>query len=216
MSQCLRFPTMWHVRPAKPQISLRICAVWSEPLLVGWVFYDCLATDRTPFGVSKLKRRLQTLVRVYTCQNVKLLEISCHGSYLSTTHMLIWFLARTTLNSRLSSFEETQKHQQPHDSNQATSSLFPRQRIVKLVRTLSTIHDKARIKHKTSTHNDSNNKQWPNNNRTTALERKLMGRLNALYWRRIFTLDSAIGKTHRVKLAWRLHNVYNASANILW
>ena len=32
------------------------------------------------FGVSKLKRRLQRLVRVYTCQNVKLLEISCRGS----------------------------------------------------------------------------------------------------------------------------------------
>ena len=29
------------VRPAKPQISLRIRAVWSEPLLVAWVFYDC-------------------------------------------------------------------------------------------------------------------------------------------------------------------------------
>ena len=25
------FPTMWYVRPAMPQISLRICAVWSEP-----------------------------------------------------------------------------------------------------------------------------------------------------------------------------------------
>ena len=34
-----------------------------------------------PFGVSKLKRRLQTLVRVYTFQNVKLLEITCHGSF---------------------------------------------------------------------------------------------------------------------------------------
>ena len=30
----IRFPTMWYVRPAKPQISLRICAVLSEPLLV--------------------------------------------------------------------------------------------------------------------------------------------------------------------------------------
>ena len=27
MSQCMRFPTMWYVRPEKPQISLRICAV---------------------------------------------------------------------------------------------------------------------------------------------------------------------------------------------
>ena len=41
MSQCMRFPTMWYVRPAKPQISLHICAVWSEPLLLAWVFYDC-------------------------------------------------------------------------------------------------------------------------------------------------------------------------------
>ena len=26
--------TLWYVRPAKPQISLRIRAVWSEPLLI--------------------------------------------------------------------------------------------------------------------------------------------------------------------------------------
>ena len=41
MSQCMRFPTMWYVRPAKPQTSLRIRAVWSEPLLVAWIFYEC-------------------------------------------------------------------------------------------------------------------------------------------------------------------------------
>ena len=71
---------MWYVRPAKPHISLRIRAVWSEPFLVAWIFYDCLATDWKPFGVSKLKRRLQSLVQVYTCQNIKLLEISIRGS----------------------------------------------------------------------------------------------------------------------------------------
>ena len=27
LSQCMRFPTMWYVRPAKPQISLRIRTV---------------------------------------------------------------------------------------------------------------------------------------------------------------------------------------------
>ena len=81
MSQCTRFPTMWYVRPAKPRTSLRIRAVWSEPLLVAWLFYDCWATDWTPFGVSKLKRRLQRLVRVYTCEKVILLEISLHSSY---------------------------------------------------------------------------------------------------------------------------------------
>ena len=77
----MRFPTMWYVRPAKPQISLRIRAVWSEPLLVAWIFYECWATDWTPFGVSKLKRRLQRLIWVYTCQNVTLSEITCHGSF---------------------------------------------------------------------------------------------------------------------------------------
>ena len=41
MSQCMRFPTMWYARPAKPQISLRIRAVWTEPLLVARIFYDC-------------------------------------------------------------------------------------------------------------------------------------------------------------------------------
>ena len=76
-SQCMRFPTIYYVRPAKPQISLRIRASWSEPLLVAWIFYDL-----TPFGVSKLKRRLHRLTRVHTCQNVKLLEISFRGSNL--------------------------------------------------------------------------------------------------------------------------------------
>ena len=27
--------------PAQAQTSLRICAVWSEPLLVSWIFYEC-------------------------------------------------------------------------------------------------------------------------------------------------------------------------------
>ena len=39
------------------------------------------ATDRTSFGVSKLKRRLRRLNPVYTCQNATLLEITCLGSY---------------------------------------------------------------------------------------------------------------------------------------
>ena len=77
----MRFPTMWYVRPAKPQISLRIHAVWSEPSLVAWLLYDCKATGWTSFGVSKLKRRMHRHIWVYTCQNATLLEITCHGSY---------------------------------------------------------------------------------------------------------------------------------------
>ena len=33
MSRNMKFPTMWYVRPARSQISMRIRAVWSEPLL---------------------------------------------------------------------------------------------------------------------------------------------------------------------------------------
>ena len=42
ISHDMRFPTMWYVRPAKPQISLLMCAVWPEPLLVAWIFNSCL------------------------------------------------------------------------------------------------------------------------------------------------------------------------------
>ena len=41
MSLDMRFLTMWYVLPATPQISLRIRAVWSEPLLVALIFYEC-------------------------------------------------------------------------------------------------------------------------------------------------------------------------------
>ena len=63
----MRFPTMWYVQPAKPQISLRICAVWLEPLLVAWMLYECKATDWTSFGVSKPKRRLHRPVKMPHC-----------------------------------------------------------------------------------------------------------------------------------------------------
>ena len=65
----MRFPTIWYVWQAKVHISLHIHTVWSEPLLVAWIFYDCSATDQTLFGVSKLKRRLPRLAWVYSWQN---------------------------------------------------------------------------------------------------------------------------------------------------
>ena len=103
MSRGMRFPTMWYVRPAKAQTSLRIRADWSEPLLVALIFYDCLATNRTSFGVSRLKRWLQKFVWVYTCQNATLLEITCHGSIMDeeegpldkSAWAFIWFFAYT-------------------------------------------------------------------------------------------------------------------------
>ena len=58
LSRNMRFPTIWYVWRAKAQISLRICAVWSESLLVAWIFYGSQATDWTSFVVSKLKEML--------------------------------------------------------------------------------------------------------------------------------------------------------------
>ena len=100
MSRDTRFPKMWYVRPVKAQTSLRIRAVWSEPLLAAWVFYDSEATDWTSFGVSKLKRRLHMLIWVYTCQNVTLLEITWHGSIIFSScplciSCLSWFSIKT-------------------------------------------------------------------------------------------------------------------------
>ena len=44
LSHDIRFPTMWYVQPAKAQTSLRICTVWSEPLLVAWIFFYSKST----------------------------------------------------------------------------------------------------------------------------------------------------------------------------
>ena len=78
----MRYPSMWYVRPAKSQISLRICAVWSEPFLVARIFNECQATGRTSLGVSNLKGRPHRLAQVYTCQNATWLEITCRGSFM--------------------------------------------------------------------------------------------------------------------------------------
>ena len=72
LSRDMRFPTMWYVRPAKPQTSLRIRAVWSESLLVTCIFYERSATDWTSFGVSNLKGGCtgsseSTLVKITHC-----------------------------------------------------------------------------------------------------------------------------------------------------
>ena len=45
----MRFPILWYRRPAKAQTSLRIRAVLSEHLLVSYIFYGYLATDRTSY-----------------------------------------------------------------------------------------------------------------------------------------------------------------------
>ena len=95
----MRFPTMLYVRLAKAQTTLRIPASWSEPLQVAWIFYEYSATGWTAFGASKLKKRLNMLVQVYTCQNAKLLEITCHSSYTVFCQNLLLLLFCTFVGS---------------------------------------------------------------------------------------------------------------------
>ena len=86
----MRLPTMWYARPAKPQISLRIRAVWSEPLSVAWVFF-----------IVKLltEHNLEFLSLRGGCRGwsestlVKYLEISCRGSNVigsNETYRYLW------------------------------------------------------------------------------------------------------------------------------
>ena len=83
--------TMWYVWPAKRQISLRIHTVWSEPLLVAWIFYDCLATGWASFRVSKLKKEAaQVKEWVYTCK--------CH---IVGNHILQLIWARRSKNETI-------------------------------------------------------------------------------------------------------------------
>ena len=93
VSHDMRLPTMWNVRPAKAQISLRIRAVWSEHLHVSWTFYDSPASYRLltkhQFAFPKLKRRLHGLVWVYPCQTPHCWKLHV------VTHLLLWSLVWT-------------------------------------------------------------------------------------------------------------------------
>ena len=55
MSSNIRFPTMWHVLPAKAQTSLRKCAVWSEPLLVACLFNEVSLWPNSILEILSLK-----------------------------------------------------------------------------------------------------------------------------------------------------------------
>ena len=82
LSPYMRFPTMWYVQLAKPQFQ----PAHTQSLIRAFASHlNIETTDSTPFGVSKLKKRLHRLVLVYTCQIATLLEITCGASFIKTT-----------------------------------------------------------------------------------------------------------------------------------
>ena len=77
MSCGMGFPTMWFVRTAKPQISLRIRTVWSEPLLVAWIFYSVkLLTEHHLEFLSLKGGCTGSSESTLTSQNAALMEIT--------------------------------------------------------------------------------------------------------------------------------------------
>ena len=81
----MRFPTMWYVCTEKPQISLRMRAVCSLPLLS--LEYSMSVKLLTEHHLEFL-----SLKGGCTCQNATLLDITCHGSYMFSFHMTRIFL----------------------------------------------------------------------------------------------------------------------------
>ena len=77
MSRYARKRTFGHVRPAKSQISLRICTVWSESSLGAfWIAKDAKCFMRT--SKTDQTARMRRLIWVFvwrSCQNVSFLTI---------------------------------------------------------------------------------------------------------------------------------------------
>ena len=99
-------PTKWHVRPAKTQISLGICQVWSESSWSAWWKLGSLATYWAP---------AKTLIRLGGCPgwsqsslgaHATLLVLSwggsyLHGAFLKLPHVCCHLIVSSTVAFRL-------------------------------------------------------------------------------------------------------------------
>ena len=69
------------VCPAKTQISLGICPVWSESSLSAWRKLGSLATHWVHSEDSDQTGQMPRLIWVFAERTLTLLVLSCHGSY---------------------------------------------------------------------------------------------------------------------------------------
>ena len=75
MTNNVRKPTFWHVRPTKTQISLRICAVWSGSLLAACWNSESLSIQNAPSEDYDQTARMRRLIWIFawrTCPKVRL------------------------------------------------------------------------------------------------------------------------------------------------
>ena len=80
------------VRPAKTQISLGICPVWSESSLSAWRKLGSLATHWVHSEDSDKTGRMPRLIWVYAGRTATLLVLSCRGSFVICHNSNSWSL----------------------------------------------------------------------------------------------------------------------------
>ena len=88
MSRIVTKPTIWHVRPAKTQISLGIRTVWSESLLSAWRKLGSLATHWAHSEDSAQTGRKPRLTWAFVGAHAILLVLSRCGSLVTVTFYL--------------------------------------------------------------------------------------------------------------------------------
>ena len=81
-------PTKWHVRPAKTQISLGICPVYSESSLSAWRKLGSLATHWVHNEDSDQTGQMPRLIWVFAGRTLILLVLLWGGSDVECTMML--------------------------------------------------------------------------------------------------------------------------------
>ena len=81
MSRLMTKPTNWHLCPAKTQISLSICPVWSESSLSAWRKVGPLAIHWMHSKDSDQTGRMPRLIWVFSGCTVILLVLSWGSSY---------------------------------------------------------------------------------------------------------------------------------------
>ena len=92
LSHLMTKPTKWHVRLAKPQISLGICQVWSESLLSAWRKIGSLAT-RCEHSEDWSDWVDAQLIWVLPGRTVSLLVLSWGGSFVTVFDIdSLWIL----------------------------------------------------------------------------------------------------------------------------
>ena len=81
LSSLMTKPTKWHVRPAKPQISLGIRPVWSDSLLCAWRNLGSLATYWAHSEDPDQTGRMPRLIWVFAGCTAILLVLSWGSSF---------------------------------------------------------------------------------------------------------------------------------------